>query len=282
MSRTDTVGITRTWASWLQNFRELPNDSPTKTLIVALAVCLVCSLLVSSVAIFLRPLHVANQERERQQFILAIVERLPGIDELFDTINAQRVEAQIVELATGNYVRTIDPGTYDARKAAQDPQQSVAIPAERDIAQIQRRANYASVYLVKKDGDLKLLILPVHGSGHASTLYGYLALAGDLNSIVGLSFYEHAETPGLGAGVDSPAWRHQWQGKRLRDPEGRLRIQVAKGRVAPGQPGAEYEVDGLSGATRTGRGVTNLLHFWLGDDGYGPYLAKLHSSRGSR
>lgn len=277
MPRTDTVGSQRPTAAESPTFHDRPNDSPTKTLIVALAVCLACSLLVSSAAILLRPLHLANQARERQQLIMAIVERLPGIGELFATVDARQVEAQIVDLATGNYVRTIDPQTYDPRQAAHDPQQSVAIPAARDTAHIQRRAKYAPVYLLKKDGDLKLLILSVHGSGHASALYGYLALAGDLNTIVGLSFYEHAETPGLGAAMDSQAWRHQWQGKKLRDPEGRLRIRVAKGRVVPGQPMADYEVDGLSGATRTGRGITNLLHFWLGEDGYGPYLAKLQS-----
>jgi Na+-transporting NADH:ubiquinone oxidoreductase subunit C len=263
----------------LRRLRDLPNDSPAKTILVALAVCLVCSAVVASTAVLLRPRQLANQERERQGHIMEIVERLPGIGELFETAAVRQVEAQVVELATGATVREIDPAAYDQRKAAKDPQLSVAIPSKRDIAGLKRRARYATVYLVRRDGEIALIILPVHGAGYASTLYGYLALEGDANTVVALSFFEHAETPGLGAGVDDLAWRDQWQSKKVRDEAGRLRIAVAEGRVDPAGPAALYQVDGLSGATRTGQGVTDLLRFWLGEDGFGPFLRKIQSLR---
>ncbi|MDH3689434.1 MAG: Na(+)-translocating NADH-quinone reductase subunit C [Gammaproteobacteria bacterium] len=267
-------------ANWLERFQEMPNDRPTKTLFVAFAVSIVCAVMVSGTAVFLKPLQQANKERERQQQILDIVARLPGVEELFETVEVHHVEAHVVELATGNYVRSIDPAEYDQRKASIDPQLSVAVTPEHDIANIQRHAKYATVYLVKSEGQIKLLILPVHGSGYASTLYGFLALEGDANTVVALSFFEHAETPGMGAKIDEPEWRDRWQGKKVWDEDNQLRIGVARGQVDPSMPSAPYEVDGISGATRTAQGVTNLLRFWLGDYGFGPYLEKIRSRRG--
>lgn len=266
-------GITR----WLARLRDLPNDNPVKTLGVAFGVALVCAVLVSSTAVLLKPLQQANQERERQRHILEIVERLPGVEKLFETTEGRRIEAQVIELSTGNVARGIDPATYDQRRAAMDPQLSVTIPPQDDIANLQRRAKYATVYLVKRDAELKLVILPVHGSGYASTLYGFLALDGAGESVVALSFFQHGETPGMGARVEDPGWLGLWQGKKLRDEAGRIRIAVAKGRVDPGSPAAPYEVDGISGATRTGQGVTNLLHYWLGEHGFGAFLEKIRS-----
>jgi Na+-transporting NADH:ubiquinone oxidoreductase subunit C len=117
--------------------------------------------------------------------------------------------------------------------------------------------------------------LPVYGTGYISTLRGYLALDADLNTIRGLSFYEHAETPGLGSEIENPRWRELWVGKRARDAAGALRLGVARGAVDPDSPDADFLVDGISGATRTGVGVTNLLRFWLGPDGFGPFLERL-------
>jgi Na+-transporting NADH:ubiquinone oxidoreductase subunit C len=122
---------------------------------------------------------------------------------------------------------------------------------------------------------VRLIVLPVHGSGYVSTLYGHLALDSDGRTIRGLDFYEHAETPGLGSEIETPAWRALWPGKLTRDASGALRVGVAKGKVDPDGPDAAYQVDGITGATRTGIGVTNLLRFWLGPDGYGPYLERL-------
>jgi Na+-transporting NADH:ubiquinone oxidoreductase subunit C len=255
----------------------MPNDRPAKTFIIALAVSLVCALVVSTTAVLLKPLQLANRERERQEHILAIVERLPGVKELFETVETRQVEAHVVELSTGNYVRALDPDDYDQRAAARDLQLSIKIPAEHDIAGIKRRARYAPVYLVTRDDEIKLIILPVHGSGYASTLYGFLALAGDANTVVALTFYEHAETPGMGAQVDSEEWRNQWYGKKVYDEQRRVRLGVALRPVDPASPDFTHLVDGITGATRTGEGVSNLLRFWLGEYGFGPYLQKIQS-----
>jgi Na+-transporting NADH:ubiquinone oxidoreductase subunit C len=105
-------------------------------------------------------------------------------------------------------------------------------------------------------------------------LYGFVALESDANTIAGLGFYEHGETPGLGGEVDNPRWKALWEGKRAyRD--GQVAINVAKGAVNPQSSGANWQVDGLSGATLTSRGVSNLVQFWLGAEGFQPYLTNL-------
>ncbi len=257
---------------WLATFRNMPNDSTRKTLIVALALCLVCSILVSTAAVKLQPLQQRNQELDRKKIILEVAGLLkPGvsIDELF-----KQVEPKVVDLSTGEYVDTMDPNQYDQRQAAKDPEMSVKIPPDRDIAQIRRRSKYAVVYLVKEEGQTKLILLPVHGYGLWSTMYAYIALERDANTIFGLRFYEQGETAGLGAEIDNPRWRNNWTGKVVYGEAEKPQIRVIKGTVAPGDPEAKFKIDGLAGATLTANGVTNLIHYWLGPEGFGTYLKK--------
>ncbi len=261
-------------------FRALPKDSVPKALLLALIVSVVGGYLVTSSTVLLKPKYLANQERERQEYLLDIVQRQPGMQGLFETVEAELVKAQVIDLETGQPLPAIDPQTFDQRRVAKDPDQSIEIPSNRDLANIKRREKFAKVYQVKRGNEIQMIILPVYGKGFTSTLYGYLGLAADGNSVIALSFYEHAETPGLGARVGDPAWLQQWQGKKVRDPEGTLRIGVARGSIVASSPNASYEVDGISGATWTSRSVTNLLRFWLGEDGFGPYLSRLQSPEG--
>jgi Na+-transporting NADH:ubiquinone oxidoreductase subunit C len=259
-------------AGLLARFHNMPNDSRLKTLIVALVLCLVCSVIVSTAAVKLKPLQIANAELDRKRNILQVAGLLREdrpIDELFENI-----EIRIVNLDTGEYSDAVDARTYEQRRAARDAALSVALPSKVDIARIGRRANYATVYLVREGDDIKTIVLPVHGLGLWSTMYGFLALQGDTRSVYGLQFYEHAETPGLGGEIDNPKWRSLWNGKLVFDEQDQPRIEVVRGRVVPG-PYAKYQVDGLAGATLTAVGVSNLVRFWLGGQGFGPYLAKV-------
>jgi len=259
----------------LRRILDLPSDDLRKVLFVTLAVCLVCSTLVSVTAVLLRPRQAAHRERERQQYVMAILETVPGISGLVGSMDISGLEARVVDLAAGTYADSIDPQSYDQRRAAEDPDMSTKLSDERDPAFIGRRADYATVYIVRRHGDVELVILPVHGSGYASTMYGYLALEGDGVTVRALTFYEHGETPGLGAQVTDPAWLAQWHGKQVRDASGRIRVRVASGKVDPVADDAMYQVDAISGATMTSRGVTDLLQFWLGEDGFGPFLERL-------
>lgn len=260
-------------------FLAMPNDTPKKMLIVTVALCVVCSILVSSAAVTLRPLQASNKLVEKQKNILSaagLLEEGKDIQQLFD----ENLEVKIVDLATGEYVDVEDAADYDQRRASKDPARSITVPAELDIAKVKRRAKYASVYLVREGERVKSVILPIKGYGLWSTLYGFLALEEDANTVVGLTFYDHAETPGLGGEVDNPRWQALWKGKHVYDDSGKPRIGLIKGNVDTSRPEAKYQVDGLAGATLTARGVTNLVRYWMGGHGFGPYLARLKTQGG--
>ena len=245
---------------------------------MALLLCLVCSVIVSTAAVALKPIQLKNKSLDKKRNILQVAglyQEGKSIESLF-----QQVEAKVVDLASGEYATDVQPGTYDQRKAAKDPMQNVVIPVKEDIAHIKQRAKNATVYLVKEQETIRYFILPVHGYGLWSTLYGFVVLEKDANTIYGLQFYEHAETPGLGGEVDNPSWRAKWPGKLVYASSGIPNIEVVRGAVDTSRPEAIYQVDGLAGATLTSRGVSDLLRYWLSDQGFGPYLQKARSRLG--
>lgn len=254
------------------------NDTIKKTLVVAVALCIVCSLVVSSAAVLLKPAQVKNKALDRKSNILAAAGMLePGQSSAeIEEVYASKITPRIVDLQQGTYTDKFDPKNFEQRKIAKDPNTSVELSDAEDQANISRRENYSIVYLVEKDGELDKIILPVHGYGLWSTLYGFLALESDLNTVAGFGFYEHGETPGLGGEVDNPKWKGLWPGKEIYK-DGEVAIKVVKGAVDPGASNVEHKVDGLSGATLTSNGVTNLVQFWMGEMGYKQFLANLKS-----
>jgi Na+-transporting NADH:ubiquinone oxidoreductase subunit C len=254
-----------------------PNDDPGKILAVAITLCLVCSLLVASAAVLLKPQQEHNQALAIRKQIVRVAGYPADDAQQVEAQFRQHIEARIVDLDTGNFDDSIDPASYDTRAAARDPATSRALAAPEDPAKIKRRPDRVPVYLVREDGRVKTAILPVYGYGLWSTLYGFLALAGDGRTITGLTFYEHGETPGLGDFIESPAWQAKFRGKLAFDEHGTLRLGVIKGGVDPASPDARYQVDAVAGATLTSRGTNNLLRYWLGDQGFGPFLKRLQA-----
>lgn len=245
------------------------NDSIKKTLFVVIALSLVCSIIVSTAAVVLKPKQQANAVLDQQTKILEVagIELAGNIPELY----AENIEPRLVDFATGDFVDG-DAAAYDQRKAAKDPAQSIKLSAEDDIAKIIRRANTGTVYLVKDGAETSKVIIPVHGNGLWSMMYAFVAVETDGNTVSGITYYEQGETPGLGGEVENPTWRDQFVGKKLFDENHKPAIQVVKG----GAPqGSEHGVDGLSGATLTSVGVQHTFDFWLGDMGFGPFLAKV-------
>jgi len=254
-------------------------ESTVRTLAVALVVCLVCSVFVAGAAVVLKSTQIENKELDKQRSILAIAglgdAELSG--KQVKALYKERIVAKVVDLESGTFSDVQDVNTFDPLKAAKDPKLSDALPGEQDIASIKRRERFTTVYLVEKDGQLDTLILPVRGYGLWSTLYGFMALKGDLNTVVGMGFYQHAETPGLGGEVDNPKWKALWPGKTLFGEDGKLAVDIVKGNVDSQSPKATHQVDGLAGATLTSNGVENLLRFWLGQKGFGPFIANLRN-----
>lgn len=255
-------------------------ESTTRTLTVALLVCLVCSIFVAGAAVSLRPIQLENALLDRQRSILAIA----GLGEpnmareRIQSLYGERIVPRLVNLETGEFSEEFDPETFDPLVAAKDSALSRSLSSQEDIASIKRVERYSTIYMVETDGEVESLILPVRGYGLWSTLYGFLAVdAADLNTVVGLGFYQHGETPGLGGEVDNPRWRGIWPGKELFNDEGEPAIRVVKGGVDPQSPNARHQVDALAGATLTSDGVTNLLQFWLDENGFGPFIANLRA-----
>lgn len=253
------------------------------TLVVAVVLCLVCSLVVSSAAVGLRPMQQRNQKNKQQRNVLiaaGIWEKDEHTDaripELFENIEVKAINLpgrgkDLPKAGTEN--GDVDITSYNQLKASKDPEQSIII-GDGDVAGIKRREVVSLVYLVKdKAGDLETIVLPIYGKGLWSTLYGYLALESDARTVKGITFYQHGETPGLGGEVDNPKWKAQWPGKVVVDESGEPIIEVTK----PGNAVENYQVDGLSGATITAAGVEKTVDYWLGDDAFGPFLEKIRA-----
>lgn len=252
----------------------MSNDTTGKTLTVAFLLCVVCSIVVSTAAVVLKPLQEANKELDKKQNILAaagLMKEGVSVDEAFKSI-----ETKYVDIDSGSYVDA--PANFDQRRSAKEPSTSVLLKGTDDLAQIKRRSNIAEIYLAKNEqGQVATIILPVHGYGLWSTLYGFLALEADANTVVGLGFYSHAETPGLGGEVDNPNWKKQWPGKRVFDENSEPAVTMYKGVVTKDTANGQHKFDSLSGATITSRGVENLIQFWIGDLGFGPYLKRIQA-----
>lgn len=248
------------------------NDSIKQTLTVAILLCLVCSIVVSTAAVLLKPIQLANKNLDKQARILALVDLLDEKQDIKTQFD-RYVETRIIDLDSGKFVDNFNVAAFDQKKFARDPSTSVAL-GEKDIAGINRRAQYTTVYLIKKDGELEYLVLPVHGYGLWSTMYGFIALQNDLNTVYGISFYEHAETPGLGGEIDNAAWQALWRGKKIFTSTdfSDVRLNVVKGNVDPSTENADYKIDGIAGATLTARGVGNMIQFWFGEMGYQPFI----------
>lgn len=254
-------------------------DSTKRTLIVAFSLCVVCSIVVSGTAVILKPMQDANRILDKNKNILSaagqfdpqqddnevVAERFSRFTPYVVDLNGQRVlgETQLEQLQ-------IDPETYDQRLVINDPEYSEALDREEDVANIKRRVIYPMIYVVADDQGIETIVVPISGYGLWGILYGFLALEGDANTVKGLAFYELKETPGLGAEVRNPRWRALWPGKKIYDDSGDVALRVVKG-----QGSGDYQIDGLSGATLTSRGVDDLIQYWLGDDGYGPILTQL-------
>ena len=262
-----------------------PKSNNAKTISVALTLCLVCSVLVSAVAVGLKPAQVENARLDRNKNILVAAGMFdPASDTATDVAERFKdFDVEIVDLNQGNYLdddQLLDVGipdrnAYDASQATKNQALSEDL-GNNDPAGIGRVPKYAKVYVKSDDaGQPEMVVLPIQGYGLWGTIYGFLTLESDMNTIKGISFYEHKETPGLGARIEEPEWRAKWSGIHSYDENG----DVATGVSKAGTP-RENWVDGISGATLTGRGVSNMIQFWLGEQGYKPYLDALREENG--
>ena len=254
----------------------MQKDSVVGTVVVATLLCVICSVLVSGAAVSLKDRQDANKVLDVKKNLLLASGLLKDKKASAEVIEAEfsKISTEVIDLSTGEKVEGIDPVIFDQRKASKNPAENKSIDQSNDLAGIKYRSKLAKVYKLMKGEDVELYIFPIHGKGLWSTMYGFLAVANDLNTIKGIGFYEHAETPGLGGEIQNVNWQAQWIGKKIYDEASALDVlfKVTKGSVVEGSKNSEYMVDSLSGATITSNGVTGTIKYWFGANGFGKYI----------
>ena len=141
---------------------------------------------------------------------------------------------------------------------------------------ISEQATY-KIYQSRVGGKITGYAIPIAGKGLWGTMYGYFAIEPDASTAKGITFYKHKETPGLGAEVDKDWFKNNFIGKKFIDDSGKLvSIEVIKGFVSDKDPDSKYKVDGISGATITGTGLTTFLKADL--EKYEPYFSRVRNS----
>ncbi len=252
----------------------MQNDSILKTFTVATLLCIVCSLIVSSAVVKLRPIQQENKILDIKKNLLLSA----GLIKSFDVSKEEILQAykkitpMVVDLAVGDFVTDISAEEFDPGVAIKDPKQIITIPKDLDQARIIFRTKYAKIYYVKEFGEIKQIILPIYGKGLWSTMYGFLAMSADLKTINGIGFYSHGETPGLGGEIDNPRWKALWKDKIAYNEN--LKVLIGVGKKNSSTDSSSY-IDGVSGATLTMNGVYDTIHYWLGEHGYKNIIAKL-------
>jgi Na+-transporting NADH:ubiquinone oxidoreductase subunit C len=261
-------------------------ESFGKTLIFVFIICLVCAALVSISAVSLKPLQQANKLLDKQTKILEASNllnvalnpetiKVAGSEakSIVDTYN-KFVVAKMIDLDSGAIIEG-DVNAFDERSDSRNVAKS--IKPKNDIAGINRRANRAVIYLVNNaQGQLDTVVLPIIGSGLWDLMYGFVGMNADLNTVKSVVYSaDFKETPGLGAEVLNPRWKALWPGKQIYNNAGEVKIKLVKGGAKQGDV---HGVDALSGATLTSNGVTRTLHFWFGEEGYGPFITKFRAA----
>ena len=220
------------------------------TLIFTSCVTIVLGIIIATTADNLRERQEINEELDIKKNILYALGYKQNIDNPWTN--------KIVESLYNNSINEV----YIDRKGT-------VYKKQEDIEK-----NPLKIYQRMDNGLITGYAIPIEGKGLWGTMYGYFAIEPDAVTVKGITFYRHKETPGLGGEVDKDWFKNNFIGKRLVDNDGKLvSIEVIKGFVSDKDPEAYRKVDGISGATITGKGVTNFLKKDL--DKYEPYFKKI-------
>ena len=253
------------------------NESIIKTISVAFAVCLVCSLIVSVSAVSLRDQQKENKLNDRRIKVLEVAD-IKIEDDMTIAEQFSMLEQKFIDFNTGQMLdeyNNFNIDDYDQLMSTKDSNLSSSVPASEDIAIIKNRENVGKIFILRDQNEnIDKLILPIRGYGLWGTLYGYIAIEEDFNTVSGITYYEDKETPGLGAEINNDKWQESWKGKKIYQ-DGAVTLAVIKGKVSDDDPLKQFKVDGLSGATITSRGVSNMIEYWFGKSGYSTLLREL-------
>ena len=123
-----------------------------------------------------------------------------------------------------------------------------------------KNEDFFPIYIHKTSNEVNGYVIPISGKGLWSTLYGYFAIEPDCETAKGITFYKHGETPGLGGEVEKDWFQNNFKGKKFVDENDIIvGIEVVKGSVDESSNDAYRQVDGISGATITSKGLEVFL-----------------------
>jgi Na+-transporting NADH:ubiquinone oxidoreductase subunit C len=296
---------------------EQPNQSPARVITFMVILSFICATILSVLASALKePQDVAKElDRSQQMLIAARIFNPNGYFQLLqdnDTYVPAKVEQNGV----------LVPGTVEDHPTQEqvlavykqrfqpiliNDKGDVVTFSEANINEAEytaehRKTGYATLPLklaykilpnptgdAAKDAQPIGYVFPVSGFGLWDAIYGYIAIKTDGDTVIGISWYDHKETPGLGAVIAEPGWQSNFPDKKLfvADSTGQtdfktapIGITVVRGlvnEVYGTNPRARSAVDGMPGATLTGTGVTKAYKDSLSP--YRPFLTKLHNEQ---
>ena len=225
-------------------------SSNVKTFLFAGVLCVVCSFLLTFAATALKPFQQANALADQQKNVMKVL-RLLEAEKSYSNAEIQGLFNQNVKSA---FVSSTGDVVMEETKGA--------LP----------------IYLRVQDHQIQSYAIPISGYGLWSTLYGFLSIAADGNTVEGITFYEHGETPGLGAECEKPWFQNNFVGKKISNADGDfVSIDIAKSAVPADIPEdqKQHAVDGISGATITTNGIEAFIKTDL--QKYEPFSKRLRS-----
>lgn len=286
--------------------------SNVQTILFMVILSFVCALILSLLAsVLAKPKEIAKElDRSKQMMIAARILDHDGHFLMLDSegklVPARYEKGLLVpgtgkEMATGDQLIDIYQNRFkpilvdDNGKATTFEKQG--INPEFYINEHKKTGYYKQPYkllyeiLPNSKGQTKPegYVIPVNGLGLWDAIYGYLALKPDGNTVIGISWYDQKETPGLGANIAEKPWQMNFPGKKIfqESPGGTadlktapLGIVVVKGKVADvygDLPKSKSAVDGMAGATLTGNGVTDAYRDVLA--AYRPFLIQVNKEK---
>lgn len=233
----------------------------------------------SLASIVLGPAQKRSVELDtKSQILNAVVEKVKiekGTDVL--ALYEKRISSLVVDY-DGNEITTDEKG---------NPIVAENVDILRNFKRAPKDRQFPVFRLMDENNpeEVEAYILPVYGNGLWDRIWGYVAMDPEFKTIVGVAFGHKAETPGLGQRIETPEIQNRYKGKRIMDEAGKLvSIEMVKGEAGGGGEGSirmfqdrPHQVDGLSGATLTAKGVNEMLKSYL--DCYKNYFNKLNAEK---
>lgn len=294
-----------------------PNTVPSnlRTILFMVILSFACALILSILASVLeQPKETAKElDRSKQMMIAAKLLDHQGhflVDENNQFVPAKYQDGNLVagspkDVATNQqlleiYNKRIQP--YVVNKAGEVKTfQEAGVDYDQYVSEYKKSGYYKQPWMLvykilpnnpSSTNEIDGYVIPVNGFGLWDAIYGYLAIKPDGNTVIGTSWYDQKETPGLGANIAEAYWQNLFPDKHIfqESPSGKtdyktapLGIVVVKGKVSEvlgNSPKSKSAVDGMAGATLTGNGVTEAHRDVLAP--YRNFLIKLQEKTAAK